>query len=234
MTGELTPTQRAKLKVAQGQVQIRYKEDGGRPYVHTGPPDTDLGGWAGPFKDEDEAQAYIDAGSFEQGYAPGHAPLKVGHRVKFLGVAKGHYPGHDERDKSSHVRCHTGQRLIAPGETAVVIKDNGFDYRFTYRMESDGLLVRPGNGKWERIFDDEDDSEYPVGTEIAFMHESGVAVNGLVVGDGVGPHGPHYLSIYISPNELARHGLVREKRHSMEGMTRQVPRKWIINDTNGG
>jgi hypothetical protein len=94
-------------------------------------------------------------------YLPGNGPWKVGDRVRFLGVDSHMYPGYD-RDGRQRLRLrpdgskspaifHTGQRKVEVGETAIVIKDHGFSYRYTLALDLDGLVVRPGPGRWELI-----------------------------------------------------------------------------------
>jgi hypothetical protein len=92
-------------------------------------------------------------------YMPGNGPWHVGDRVKFLGVESHMYPGYD-RPGPFHLRpdgtmwpaiFHHGQRKVEVDETAIVIKDHGFDYRYILRLDSDGLVVRPGPGRWELV-----------------------------------------------------------------------------------
>jgi len=93
-------------------------------------------------------------------YMPGNGPWRVGDRVKFLGVHTDMYPGYQRTNVPVGAKrdgrmwpaiFHTGQRMVFVGETAEVIKDNGFDYRYTLRLDEDGLVVRPGPGRWELI-----------------------------------------------------------------------------------
>lgn len=222
--------ERAKKKLREGLVNVVDRDETGHPYVHVryGPVGTQFGSWFGPFKDDLEAHDYIANASFERSYAKGHGVWKIGHRVRFLGAHKDAWLGHKDRDKLDHQVFHTGQRMIAPGETAMIVYDHGYDYRYLYRMEKDGLLIRPGGGRFERVFED----YYPpmVGKVIEFTHENGSIVQGVVVGPGMGPYNRSYLSVYVTSDTMIELGLARERRHRSEGMTRQVLRKRIINE----
>jgi hypothetical protein len=148
-----------------GMVQVRMREGEPRPYVHYQwgdaehwNPNSMLGAWHGPFKDDDEAQAFIDAGSFIASFRAGHGVWKVGYRVRYAGKNR---PGSTTYVEDCPI-----------GTTGVITADNGFSHRYTimfdqgeigtkiWSMHPDGEFKRSGlrtNGAgWERIYDEED------------------------------------------------------------------------------
>lgn len=66
------------------------------------------------------------------------------------------------------------------------------------------------------------------GIKAKFTHENGTTIKGRIIGPGIGPHGANYVTMHITPKELMKHGLDRERRHREEGMNRQVLRARLI------
>lgn len=147
----------AEEMIAAGFIEIVNGDDG-RPCVYRAYSKEGIGGgWGGrfgPFKDNEEAEAFIAAGSFVAHYRAGHGSLKVGHRVRYVG--KG--PGAVED--------------VAIGTLATVTKDNGFDSRYWFQFDKptafhiwsrypggefqDREGMRTGGHGWQRAFDEED------------------------------------------------------------------------------
>lgn len=156
--------EQAERERRRGAVQVRMREGEPRPFVHirygdpeNWEPDSMYGGWFGPFKDRDEAQEFIEAGSFVASYRSGHGVWKVGHRLRYVGM--------------SMVRQAFVEECPI-GTTAVITNDNGYSYRYTLEFEDgetptrisslhpDGehrrTKIRTSGFGWERIFDDND------------------------------------------------------------------------------
>lgn len=137
----------AQEKRDTGLVRIEHR--GGQPFVYMAFSEAGRnGGWGsyfGPFSNDDEAQAFMDAGSFIANYRTGHGIWKVGYRVRYTGKTVG---GH----KLYVEDC-------AIGTEAEIIGDNGFDYRYTLKFAEPTLMVgeyvhetwRTGGYGWQRI-----------------------------------------------------------------------------------
>jgi hypothetical protein len=148
----------AQAKIEQGLVYITHDGDG-KPYVYMAYSVAGLtGGWGarfGPFATEDEAGSFIDAGSFIANYRAGHGVWKVGYRLRYVGK---------------------GPNMVQDcplGTEAVIIGDNGYDYRYTLQFERrtpcvissrhpDGEYMhktwRTGGSGWERVTDNKEDT----------------------------------------------------------------------------
>jgi hypothetical protein len=155
---ELESKHRAEAdeKIAAGLVYIQHDD---HPHVYMAHSEAGRGGgWGarfGPFANDEEAQAFIDAGSFIANYRKGHGVWKVGMRVRYTG------------------KSMAGGRIMVEdvpvGTEATIVSDNGFDYRYGFQFdhpvgmniwdrhpEGEYLnrdFMRTGGFGWERIFD---------------------------------------------------------------------------------